>query len=166
MGMLELRVDLTNRGRSESFTNRYRGIDQLITKGVDDLAARILESYDPSLESSIASNRIAYQPAVSLLTPNLDALRHYWKALWPGTPRHGLAEHEFVPLSRSIMALPWRTCCWAKCGFPEPVNAARTEISTAQEQAASLTPADKLRINACWRGSPDGLSMKEFSWRS
>ncbi|MBP1596000.1 MAG: serine/threonine protein kinase with repeat [Acidobacteria bacterium] len=150
MGMLELRVDLTNRGRSESFTNRYRGIDQLITKGVDDLAARILESYDPSLESSIASNRIAYQPAVSLLTPNLDALRHYWKgALAWNHLDMALAEHEFrsaIEIDHGF-ALAHLLLGEVRV-FQNQWNAARTEISTAQEQAASLTPADKLRINA------------------
>jgi serine/threonine protein kinase/tetratricopeptide (TPR) repeat protein len=149
MGALELRVNLTNRGRAESFTSRYWGVDQLITKGVDDLAWHILKSYDPALESRYAAQSQSYQPAVKLLSPNLDALRHYWRGAqaWNHLDM-GLAEYEF----RSSLEIdPTFALAHLLLGevfvFQNQWNAARGEILAAQKQEGSLTEIDRLRID-------------------
>jgi serine/threonine protein kinase/tetratricopeptide (TPR) repeat protein len=149
MGALELRVNLTNRGRAESFTSRYWGVDQLITKGVDDLAWRILKSYDAALESRYAAQPQGYQPAVKLLSPNLDALRHYWRGAqaWNHLDM-GLAEYEFRSSLEidSTFALA-HLLLGEVFVFQNQWNAARGEILAAQKQAGSLTEIDRLRID-------------------
>ena len=150
MGAIELRVKLTNRGRSESFTSRYRGIDQLITRGVDDLVHQILKSYDPSLEAGLEANPQNYRPAVLLLSHMLDALRHYWKgALAWDHLDPALAEHEF---HSALIIDP--TFALARLGlgevrvFQNQWSTAQWEIQAAREQSGSLTDLDRLRIDA------------------
>lgn len=150
MGALELRVNMINRGRSESFTTRYRGVDQLITQGVDDTVQQILKSYDPVLETSLEANRQNYRPAVLLLTHNLDALSHYWKGslAWNHLDMV-LAEHEF----RSALEIdPTFALARLLVGevlvFQNQWNTAQWEIEAAQEQSGSLTELDRLRISA------------------
>ena len=150
MGALELHVNLTNRGRSESFSSRYRGVDQLITKGVDDLVWRILRSYDAPLESNLAANLQSYRPAVLLLTNNLDALRHYWHGslAWDHLDM-ATAEHEF----RSALEIdPTFALARLLLGevrvFQNQWSDAQWQIQAAQEQSGSLTEVDRLRINA------------------
>jgi eukaryotic-like serine/threonine-protein kinase len=150
MGALELRVDMINRGRSESFTTRYRGVDQLINQGVDDVVQQTLKAYDPVLETSLEANRQNYRPAVLLLSHNLDALRHYWKGslAWNHLDM-ALAEHEF----RSALEIdPTFALARLLVGevrvFQNQWNTAQWEIEAAQEQSGSLTDLDKLRIHA------------------
>jgi eukaryotic-like serine/threonine-protein kinase len=150
MGALELRVNLTNRGRSEAFTLRYRGLDQLITKGVDDLAKQIIKSYDPQMAVSLEANPQKYRPAVLLLSHMLDALRHYWKGAtaWNHLDPAS-AESEF----RSAIAID-PTFALARLGlgevrvFQNQWNEAQWEIRAAREQAGSLTDLDRMRIDA------------------
>ena len=149
MGALELHVSLTNRGRIETFTSRYWGVDQLITKGVDDLAWRVLKSYDPALEERHAAQPQSYEPAVKLLSHNLDALRHYWRGAqaWNHLDM-GLAEYEF----RSALEIdPAFALAHLLLGevfvFQNQWNAARAQILAAQQQAGSLTDIDRLRID-------------------
>ncbi len=150
MGALELQVRLINRGHSESFTRRYRGVNELIAKGVDDLAWQLLKSYDASLESRYAADMQNYQPAERLLSHDLDALRHYWRgALAWNHYDMGLAEHEF----RSALEIdPTFALARLLLGevfvFQNQWNAARGEIQAAQEQAGSLAEIDRLRIDA------------------
>jgi serine/threonine protein kinase/tetratricopeptide (TPR) repeat protein len=150
MGAFELRVSLTNRGRSETFTTRYWGFDQLITKGVDDLVGRILQSYDPSLEENLVADPERYRPAVLLLTHNMDALRHYWKGAqaWEHLDM-AIAEHEF----RSALEIdPTFALARLLLGevrvFQSQWSEAQWQIQAVQEQSGSLTEIDKLRINA------------------
>lgn len=150
MGAIELRVNLTNRGRSESFTNRYRGVDPLITKGVDDLVGQILKSYDARLEAGIEANPQNYRPAVLLLSHMLDALRHYWKgALAWDHLDPASAENEF----RAALGID-PTFALARLGlaevrvFQNQWNTAQWEIQAAREQSGSLTDLDRLRIDA------------------
>lgn len=150
MGALELRVHLTNRGRSESFTSRYRGVDQLINKGVDELVWRIIKSYNAPLEQSYSARIQDYRPTVRLLSHNLDALSRYWKGAqaWNHLDM-GLADHEF----RSALEIdPTFALARLLLGevrvFQNQWNAAHWEILAAQEQSGSLTEVDRLRINA------------------
>lgn len=150
MGSIELQVNLTNRGRSESFSSRYRGVDQLITKGIDDLVWRILKSYDATLESNLAASAQSFRPAVLLLSDNLDALRHYWQGsmAWDHLDMAS-AEHEF----RSALEIdPTFALAHLLLGevrvFQNQWSDAQWQIQAAQEQSGSLTEADRLRINA------------------
>jgi serine/threonine protein kinase/tetratricopeptide (TPR) repeat protein len=150
LGALELRIHMTNRGRSDSFTTRYRGVDQLINKGVDDVVQQILKSYDPVLEASLETNPQKYRPAVLLLSHNLDALRHYYKgALAWNHLEMASAEHEF----RSALEIdPTFALARLLLGevrvFQNQWNTAQWEIEAAREQAGSLTEMDRLRIHA------------------
>jgi serine/threonine protein kinase/predicted Zn-dependent protease len=150
MGTLELRVNLTNRGQSESFSSRYRGVDQLITKGVDDLVWRILKSYDATLESSLAANPQSYRPAVILLSDNLDALRHYWRGAqaW----RHldmATAELEFRSALEIDPTFALAHLLLAEVRvFQNQWSDAQWQMEAAQEESGSLTEVDRLRINA------------------
>ena len=150
VGGLELNARLVNRGRSESFSRRYRGVNELITRGVDDLAWQLLKSYDPELESRHAASMGSFKPAERLLSHDLDALRHYWRGAraWNHYDM-GLAEHEF----RSALEIdPTFALARLLLGevfvFQNQWNAARGEIQAAQEQAGSLTDVDRLRIDA------------------
>jgi tetratricopeptide (TPR) repeat protein len=149
MGALELRVDLAVRGKTESFTTRYRGIDQLVTRGVDELAWRVLRAYDPKLEAHY-SGRPSYRPAVALLSGHLDALRHYWRgALAWNHLDMGSAEHEL----RSALEIDprfalARLMLGEVCVFQNQWRAAEWEITTALKQENSLTEVDRLRLNA------------------
>jgi serine/threonine protein kinase/tetratricopeptide (TPR) repeat protein len=150
IGALELRVRFTNRGRAEVFTTRYRGADQLMTKGVDDLVKQILKSYDAPLAAEVESNPQSYRPAVLLLSHMLDAVRHYWKGAqaWNHLDP-ALAEREF----HSALAID-PTFALARLGlgevrvFQNQWNLAEWEIRAAQEQSGSLTDLDRLRIQA------------------
>ncbi len=150
MGALELRVNLTNRGRSETFTRSYWGIDQLITKGVDDLSWRVLQSYDPPLQAALSADPERYRQAILLLSHNMDALRHYWKGAraWDHLDT-GLAEHEF----RSAIEIdPMFALARLKLGevraFQSQWSEAQWQIQAVQDQSGSLTDLDRLRINA------------------
>jgi serine/threonine protein kinase/tetratricopeptide (TPR) repeat protein len=150
MGVLELRVHLTNQGRSESFTNRYRGVDQLITKGVDDFVRQILKLYDPVLAARLEAEPQSYRPAVLLLSHMLDALRHYWQGAqaWNHLDP-ALAEREF----HSALAID-PTFALARLGlgevrvFQNQWKPAEWEIRAAREQSGSLTDLDRLRLDA------------------
>ncbi len=150
LGVLELRVSQTNRGRAESFSTRYRGVDQLITKGVDDLVKQILQSYDAQLASRLEANPQEYRPAVLLLSHMLDALRHYWKGAqaWDHLDP-ALAENEF----KSALVID-PTFALARLGlgevrvFQNQWNEAQWEIRAAREQSGSLTDLDRMRIDA------------------
>jgi tetratricopeptide (TPR) repeat protein len=150
MGALELQVNLTNRGRSESFSSRYWGVDQLITKGVDDLVWHILKSYDASLEVNLAANPQSYRPAILLLSNNLDALRRYWQGslAWHHLDM-ATAEREF----RSALEIdPTFALAHLLLGevrvFQNQWSDAQWQIQAAQEESGSLTEVDRLRINA------------------
>jgi eukaryotic-like serine/threonine-protein kinase len=150
LGVLELRVNLTNRGRSETFSTRYRGVDQLFTKGVDDLVRQILQAYDPQLADKIKADPQEYRPAVLLSSHMLDALRHYWKgaAAWEHLDP-SLAENEF---KSALLIDP--TFALARLGlgevrvFQNQWNEAQWEIRAAREQSGSLTDLDRMRIDA------------------
>ena len=150
LGALELRVNMINRGRSESFTTRYRGLDLLITKGTDDVVKQILKSYDPVLEAGLEANPQKYQPTVLLLSHHLDALRHYWKGslAWSHYDM-ALADYEF----RSALDIdPTFALARLLLGevlvFQNQWNTAQWVIEAAREQSGSLTDMDRLRINA------------------
>ncbi len=150
LGVLELRVNQTNRGRAESFSTRYRGVDQLITKGVDDLVKQILQAYDAQLAAKLEANPQEYRPAVLLLSHMLDALRHYWKGAqaWDHLDP-ALAENEF----KSALVID-PTFALARLGlgevrvFQNQWNEAQWEIRAAREQSGSLTDLDRMRIDA------------------
>jgi tetratricopeptide (TPR) repeat protein len=150
MGALEWRINMVNRGRSESFTLRYRGIDQLVSRGVDDVVQQILKSYDPVLEAGLEANPQRYRPAEILLSHNMDALRHYWKGsqAWNHYDM-ALADNEFrAALDIDPTFALARLLLGEVRVFQNQWNAAQWEIEAAREQSGSLTDIDRLRINA------------------
>jgi hypothetical protein len=66
MGELDLELSLNRHGRAQNLSSRFRGTDQLVTKGVDEVVAGILQAYRP--DSSRAATQNAYRPAVQLLS--------------------------------------------------------------------------------------------------
>jgi tetratricopeptide (TPR) repeat protein len=148
MGELELNLDLTNRGSSEISTSRFRGMDMLVTKGVDEVVWKILEAYDPNFRRNQADGR--YRPSVQLLSHHLDALRHYWRGAqaWNHLDM-SLAEHE---LRAALEIDPTFALARLLLGevrvFQNQWDVAQSEIAVAKEQAGSLTEVDRLRINA------------------
>ncbi len=150
MGALELRVALTQRGRSDRFTHRYWGVDQLVTKGLDELGFSLLRAYDAPLAARYAAESSGYRPAVRLLTHNLDALRHYWRGAraWSHLDM-GMAEHELQATLEIDPTFALARLLLAEVRvFQNQWNAARWEILAAREQAGSLTATDELRLDA------------------
>jgi serine/threonine protein kinase/Flp pilus assembly protein TadD len=149
MGALELKVYLVNRGRSETFTQRYRGVDQLISQGLDEIVPIILQTYDAELAKRLAADPENYRPAVILLTHNLEALRHYWKGVqaWNHYDM-GLADHEFrAALDIDPTFALARLLLGEIAVFKNQWNAAYWEVLAAEEQSGSLTAADRLRTD-------------------
>ncbi len=148
MGELDLQLTLNSRGRADTSSSRFRGMDQLMTKGVDDLVSNILRVY--SSDGGAPPAGATYRPAVQLLSHHLDALRHYWRGsqAWSHLDM-GVAEHEL----RSALEIdPTFALARLLLGevrvFQNQWDVAQSEILVARDQAGSLTEVDRLRINA------------------
>ncbi len=148
MGELDLQLTMNSRGRADSSSGRFRGMDQLMTKGVDDLVSNILRTYGSEGWNPPATAE--YRPAVQLLSHHLDALRHYWRGsqAWSHLDMR-VAEHEL----RSALEIdPTFALAHLLLGevrvFQNQWDVAQSEILVAKDQAGSLTEVDRLRINA------------------
>jgi len=151
LGQLEVRLTYSLRGKKDTYVTRFRGLDELLNKGIDSLVLHILTRYDRRMA---ARHREAPQPdyrtAVQLLSSRWDALRHYYSGAkaWDRLDMN-TAEREF----RSALEIdPNLALAHLKLGeirvFQNQWDAAQTEILAARRQAESLTEADQYRVEA------------------
>jgi len=150
LGSLELEMDLVVRGREQTATTRFRGVDDLINNGFDTVVQRILESYDPALAGRVGPHQPDYRPAVQLLSRHWDALRHYWRGAeaWKRLDM-SVAEREL----RSALEIdPSFALAHLMLGevrvFQNQWDAAHSEIVAARKESAALTEIDQLRVEA------------------
>ena len=150
LGTLELRLKYVDRGKETSSSFRFRGVDDLINNGVDSIVKQILARYDSRLLQHLEASQPDYRPAVRLLSPYWDALRHYWNGAkaWKRLDMN-LAERE---LRSAVEIDPDFAFAHLMLGeirvFQNQWDAAQSEILSARKQAAALTEIDQLRVEA------------------
>jgi len=151
LGQLEIKLDWLVRGRKSSYVNRFRGVDDLLNRGIDILALHTLNQYDAQIAAKHMEGRQAdYRTAVQLLSSQWDALRHYYRGLqaWERLDMNA-SEREL----RSAFEIdPGFALAHLVLGevrvFQNQWDAAQTEILAARKQAEALTEVDQLRVEA------------------
>jgi serine/threonine protein kinase/tetratricopeptide (TPR) repeat protein len=150
LGLLELEVDLSNRGKAEPMSFRFRGVDDLVNNGIDTAVLKILDLYDSRLAARVSEKRPEYRPAVQLLSRHWDSLRHYWRGAqaWKRLDMT-LAEREL----RSALEIdPTLALAHLVLGevlvFQNQWDAAQSEILAARRESGALTEVDQLRVEA------------------
>ncbi len=151
LGILDVTLDCTVRGKKQSPMRRFRGVDELLNKGIDDLVLQALELYDPSLaEKHIESRQPDYRTAVQLLSTRWDALRHYYRGAKAWEPLDMTSSEREL---RSALEIdPNFALAHLMLGevrvFQNLWDAAQSEILAARKEAGALTEIDQLRIEA------------------
>jgi tetratricopeptide (TPR) repeat protein len=151
LGSLEVRLDCVIRGKQETFTNRFSGVDDLLNKGIDSIVLHILTRYNFQIvEKHIKGKQPDYRPVVQLLSSRWDAIRHYGRgaSAWDRLDMN-TAEREF----RSALEIdPNLALAHLKLGevrvFQNQWDAAQSEILAARSQLSALTEIDQLRVDA------------------
>jgi serine/threonine protein kinase/tetratricopeptide (TPR) repeat protein len=151
LGLLEVKLTYVNRGKKNTYSQRFRGLDELLNKGIDKLIRHILYRYDPQIaDRHIEGKQSDYRTAVRLLSSRWDAVRHYYRGAeaWDRLDMNS-AEREF----RSALEIdPNLALAHLKLGevrvFQNQWDAAQSEILSARKQAESLTEADQYRVEA------------------
>jgi eukaryotic-like serine/threonine-protein kinase len=151
LGALEVRLDCIVHGKQEIIVNRFRGVDDLLNRGIDSMVLNILKQYDPRIvERHFEGKQADYRPAVQLLSSRWDALRHYGRgtAAWDRLDMN-TAEREL----RSALEIdPNLALAHLKLGevrvFQNQWDAAQSEILAARRQPSALTEADQLCVEA------------------
>jgi len=149
LGLLEVQIDLVDRGKVDTMSLSFRGVDDLINNGIDSAVLKILGRYDSRMAER-ATGMPDYRPAVQLLSRHWDALRHYWRGAqaWKRLDMN-LAEREL----RSALEIdPTLALAHLVLGevrvFQNQWDAAQSEILAARKEAGALTEVDQLRVEA------------------
>jgi serine/threonine protein kinase/Tfp pilus assembly protein PilF len=151
LGSLEITLNCVARGKKDSLTIPFRGMDDLLNKGIDDLVIHALNHYNPQLvEQHFRSKQSDYRSAVQLLSSRWDALRHYFLGAkaWERRDMNS-SEREF----RSALEIdPNFALAHIRLGevriFQGQWDAAQSEILAARKETAALTEIDQLGIEA------------------
>jgi len=151
LGQLEIRLDCVVRGKRETRTDRFRGVDDLLNQGIDRLAFYTLNRYDPQIaEQHIDGRQPDYRTAVQLLSSQWDALRHYYRGAkaWERLDMN-VSEFELrsaLEIDQNLaLAHLMRGEVFV---FKNQWDAAQSEILAARKQAGALTETDQLRVEA------------------
>jgi serine/threonine protein kinase/tetratricopeptide (TPR) repeat protein len=151
LGILEVSLDFVIRGDTETLPRRFRGVDDLLNKGIDALALHALKLYSEQIaEQHIGSKQPDYRSAVQLLSTRWDAVRHYYRGAkaWERLDMNS-SEREL----RSALEIdPNFALAHLMLGevrvFQNQWDAAQSEILDARKEAGALTEIDQLRIEA------------------
>jgi tetratricopeptide (TPR) repeat protein len=166
LGLLEVKLECVVRGKKDSYIDHYRGVDELLNKGIDAMVLRTLNRYDPRVsEQHIEGKQPDYRTAVQLLSPRWDALRHYFRGAkaWERYDMN-LAEREL----RSALEIdPNLALAHLRLGevrvFQNQWDAAQSEILLARKHAGALTEADQWCVEA-YRARVFGIPFEERVW--
>jgi eukaryotic-like serine/threonine-protein kinase len=166
LGLLEVKLTCIVRGKTDNYIKRYRGVDELLNKGMDELVLRTLNQYDSRIsEQHIEGRQPDYRTAVQLLSPRWDALRHYFSGAkaWESYDMN-LAEREL----RSALEIdPNLALAHLSLGevrvFQNQWDAAQSEILLARKHAGALTEVDQWRVEA-YRARVFGIPFEERVW--
>jgi len=151
VGQLEVKLECVVRGNKSTFSRQFRGVDELLNKGIDALALHTLNRYDSRVaEQHITGRQPDYRTAVQLLSQRWDALRHYYRGskAWERLDMNA-SEREL----RSALEIdPNLALAHLKLGevfvFQNQWDAAQSEILAARKQSGALTEVDQLRVEA------------------
>jgi tetratricopeptide (TPR) repeat protein/predicted Ser/Thr protein kinase len=151
LGLLEIKMDCTVRGKKKAYVTRFRGVDDLLNKGIDSLAQRVLEQYDPRIaEQHMEGKQPDFRGTVELLSSRWDALRHYYRGAraWELLDMNS-AERELRSALEidPNLALAHLMLCAVRV-FQNQWDGAQTEILAARKNVGALTEADQLRVEA------------------
>jgi serine/threonine protein kinase/tetratricopeptide (TPR) repeat protein len=151
LGLLEIRLNYVVRGKRDTFVTRFRGVDDLLNKGIDALVLHTLNLYDSRIaEQHIEGQQPDYRTAVQLLSPRWDALRHYYRGAkdWD---RYDMSSSE-RELRSALEIDPNLALAHLMLGevrvFQNQWDAAQSEILAARSQSSALTEVDQLRVEA------------------
>lgn len=147
---LRLSIAFENRGDTGSFVVPVHGVDELLSKKIDELALRVVKLYDPYHPATAEGRPPGNVSIVQLLTPHWDALSHYWLGVQAWSRLDGgLAEREFLSALQIDPSFALAHVSLAEVRvFQERWEEARKEILAAEQLSSSLTETDKLRIKA------------------
>ncbi len=151
LGPLEIKLVCLVRGKRSPLTKQFRGVDDLLNKGIDSLVLEILSRYDsPLAQQHFDGRQPDYRTAVQLLSSKWDALRHYYRGAkaWERLDMN-VSEREL----RSALEIdPNLALAHLMLGevfvFKNQWDAAQSEILAARKQSGALTEVDQLRVEA------------------
>ncbi len=151
LGQLEVKLDCVVRGKRNTLTTPFRGVDDLLNKGIDSLILKLLNRYDSRIaEQHFDGKQPDYRSAVQLLSSRWDALRYYYRAkkAWELLDVNA-SERE---LQSALEIDPNLALAHLKLGevlvFKNQWDAAQSEILAARKQSGALTEADQLLVEA------------------
>ncbi len=149
LGNIAVELSVNARGRLETVTLPYKGITELLDKGVDDVVRQAVERFHDGDADRAAASLQSYRSSRGLLSPHLDATRSYWRArdAWGkldlGAERDVKRALEIDPefalarlLSAEIQVFQGRR------------ESAEAEIQRARSKPDALTEAERLRSAA------------------
>lgn len=151
LGHLEIRLSYSVRGKKNTHVRRFRGLDELLNKGMHSLILHLLNRYDPRIaDERIEGRQSNYRTAVQLLSSRWDAVRRYYRGVkaWERLDMNA-SEREF----RSALEIDLDfALAHLKLGevrvFQNQWDAAQSEILSARKRAESLTEVDQYRVEA------------------
>ncbi len=151
LGTLEINLNCVVRGKKHSLPMRFRGVDDLLNRGIDELVLHALHHYDPTIvEQHIQSKQPDYRSAVQLLSNRWDALKHYYLGAKAWERRDMNSSERELRSALEIdpnFALAHIRLAEVRI-FQNQWDAAQSEILAARKEAGALTEIDQLGIEA------------------